>query len=70
MRYIHGLGSLPLIETDEGREVRMNIFDESGMVEIMGDNNQINYLLIRNGEVPNRVRSSLTYNHRSVEFRL
>jgi len=44
MRYIHGLGRLPLIEIDERGETRINIFDESGMVGVI-EGNEVSYLL-------------------------
>ncbi|WP_281838215.1 RHS repeat domain-containing protein, partial [Propionigenium maris] len=45
MKYIHGLGRLPLIEIDETGNTRINIFDESGMIGVMENGNKVNYLL-------------------------
>ncbi|GLI56716.1 hypothetical protein PM10SUCC1_22300 [Propionigenium maris DSM 9537] len=44
MKYVNGLGRLPLVEIDETGNTRINIFDESGMVGVM-EGNKVNYLL-------------------------
>jgi len=45
MRYIHGLGRLPLGEIDEVGNTLINIFDDSGIIGIMEEGNEISYLL-------------------------
>ncbi|GLI58373.1 hypothetical protein PM10SUCC1_38870 [Propionigenium maris DSM 9537] len=44
MKYIHGLGRLPLIEIDETGNTRINIFDDGGIIGVV-EKNRVNYLL-------------------------
>ncbi|WP_281836964.1 hypothetical protein, partial [Propionigenium maris] len=44
MRYLHGLGRLPLAEIDQDGDLRVNIFDGSGMIGVV-EKNRVNYLL-------------------------
>ncbi|GLI56718.1 hypothetical protein PM10SUCC1_22320 [Propionigenium maris DSM 9537] len=44
MKYIHGLGWLPLVEVNENGVSKINIFDGSGMIGVV-EKNRVNYLL-------------------------
>ncbi|GLI57379.1 hypothetical protein PM10SUCC1_28930 [Propionigenium maris DSM 9537] len=44
MKYIYGLQHLPFVELDEDGDLRVNIFDGSGMIGVV-EKNRVNYLL-------------------------